>query len=104
MLIPLQEIFMKTILASLILAASLSGCVVVPYGYSAEVAYEPEVIVGDYYVGYYNPGYGYWTGTGWDVDFYVVGHRGYGHYYRGAPGYARGHYRGGNVGHAHGHR
>jgi len=85
---------MKNILAAIVLAAAMAGCIAYPVGYSTEVVYEPDVIVGPYYVGYYNPGYGYWTGTGWDLEFYGYGHGGYGHFYRGAPGYARGHYRG----------
>lgn len=95
------------ILSALILSALLTGCVVAGPGYyvatpTAEVVvYEPDVVVGQYYVGYYNPSFGYWTGTGWDVNFYVYGHGGYGHYYRGAPrgyyhNYVSGpHYRGG---------
>lgn len=87
---------MKTIIAAAIMALSLTGCVAyVPAEY-AEVSYEPDVVVGTYYVGYYNPGYGYWTGNGWDLNFYGYGHRGYGHYYRGAPHSARGFYHGNN--------
>jgi hypothetical protein len=83
---------MKNILAALAVMGILTGCVVAPVGYTADVSYEPSVVVGLYPLGYYNPGYGYWTGYGWDVDFYGYGHPGYGHFYRGAPGYARGHY------------
>ena len=86
---------MKKILTAIALTFALSGCVATVGYPDVEVAYEPDVIVGPYYVGYYNPGYGYWTGYGWDVNFYAYGHRGYGHYYRGAPGYARGYYHGG---------
>src|SRR5271170_1352564 len=86
------------------LMASVSGCVIAQpavceavdqYGQCVEYVYEPEVIVGDYYVGFYRPGFGYWTGYGWDVNFYLYGHPGYGHFYRGAPHGAYGHYRGG---------
>lgn len=89
---------MKNILAALAVIAALSGCVAYPvaYGPSVEVAYEPEVVVGLYPLGFYSPGFGYWNGYGWDLNFYAVGHGGYGHYYHGAPGYARGHYRGGH--------
>jgi hypothetical protein len=77
---------MKKILAALALAASLSGCVVSP----AYVAYD-----GPYYVGYYNPGYGYWTGYGWDVNFYLYGHPGYGHHYYAPRGWRGGYVHGG---------
>jgi len=93
---------MKKILASLILSTALGGCVVAPA--PVEVAYEPDVVVGLYPIGYYNPAYGYWTGYGWDVNFYLVGHPGYGHYYRGAPAYARGNFHGGYRGGFRGHR
>lgn len=91
---------MKNIIAAAIVALSLSACVVVPGTY-AEVSYEPDVVVGAYYVGYYNPGYGYWTGNSWDINFYGRGHGGYGHYYRGAPHSARGYYHGGHGGNGH---
>jgi len=96
---------MKKILSVILattLTAALSACVVAGPGYT--VSYEPDVVVGLYPVGFYNPAYGYWTGSGWDVNFYVYGHGGYGHYYRGAPGYARGHYRGYAHGGYRGHR
>lgn len=87
---------MKNLFAVLLAGLALTGCVAYPvatvYTPAVEV-YESDVLVGPYYVGYYNPAFGYWTGTGWDVNFYLVGHGGYGHYYRGAPAYARGHYR-----------
>lgn len=90
------------ILSALLLSVMLTGCVGYVYpegtvvaGPNVEVVYEPDVIVNGYYVGYYNPSYGYWTGSGWDVNFYIVGHPGYGHYYRGAPrGYYHNYYRG----------
>lgn len=65
---------MKKILAALALGLTLGGCVAYPVSYGVQV--EPE-----YYVGYYNPGYGYWTGYGWDSSFYVYGHPGYGRRY-----------------------
>jgi hypothetical protein len=77
---------------AIILAAAiaLSGCVAYPA--EVQVGFEPAVVVGLYSIGFYNPSFGYWNGYGWDMNFYVYGHPGYGHYYRGAPGYARGHY------------
>ena len=72
---------MKNILAALAVVGILAGCVVAPIGYPAEVAFEPAPVVGLYPVGYYYPGYGYWTGTNWDINFYAYGHRGYGHHY-----------------------
>lgn len=88
---------MKTVLFAVLAALSLTGCVAYPTdGYvTTEVVYEPDVVVNGYYVGYYEPRYGYWTGTDWDVNFYVYGHGGYGHYYRGAPrGYYHNYYHG----------
>lgn len=82
---------MKKIIAALLVSLSLtlSACVVYPVGgvYDDQgyLVYEPDVVTNGYAVGYYNPQYGYWTGYGWDIDFYTAGHRGYGHYYRGAP-------------------
>lgn len=82
------------ILSAILMCAILSGCVVYPIdgyvttstGYTTvAVEYEPDVYVGQYYVGYYQPGFGFWTGYGWDINFYYYGHAGYGHYYRGCP-------------------
>ena len=89
---------MKTLFAALITSLALSGCAVFPTGYDGGpvVVFEPEVYVGDYYVGYYRPDYGYWTGYGWDIRFYEYGHRGCGHYYRGAPPEAWYYYHDGN--------
>lgn len=80
---------MKQIIAAAIMALSLSACVsYVP----AQYADEPGVVVQtDYYVGYYNPGFGYWTGWGWDPYFYSYGHRGYGHRYYAPRGWHGGH-------------
>ncbi len=101
---------MKNMIAAAIAAFALTGCVITPYGAyvaapAVEVAYEPDVVVGGYYIGYYNPGFGYWTGVGWDFNFYAYGHPGYGHYYRGAPRGAYWHYRSGpHYRGGHGHR
>jgi len=65
---------MKKLFAIAALIGTLSGCVVSP-------AYEPAPVVGVYPIGYYDPAYGYWTGYGWDVNFYLFGHPGYGHHY-----------------------
>ena len=98
-------------LAVILLSIGLAGCVVEPVGYveppMGEVVYEPDVIVGGYNVGYYREGFGFWTGSGWDANFYAQGHPGWRHYYRGAPGHAWGayhggpHYRDGRVGSYH---
>jgi hypothetical protein len=85
---------MKKLIAACIAMVALSGCVVATPEY--QVAYESDVVVGGYYIGYYNPGFGYWTGWGWDPYFYYVGHPGYGHFYRGCPSrYYRGFHGGG---------
>ncbi len=103
------------ILSALVLSAlmaSISGCVVAQTaeceavdvnGNCVALVYEPDVIVGEYYVGFYRPGFGYWTGFGWDPYFYVYGHPGYSHYYRGAPRGAWGAYHGGPHFHGGGH-
>lgn len=96
------------ILSALVLCVLMTGCVVTPYGYVAaspemEVVYESDVVAGLYPLGYYNPEYGYWNGASWDVDFYLFGHPGYGHYYRGAPHSAMHGYRQIRGGHAVGH-
>jgi len=66
---------MLTLVASLL----ISGCVAYPVG-PGEVYYGQPPFV----VGYYNPAFGYWTGVGWDWNFYAYGHPGYGHrYYNG---------------------
>jgi hypothetical protein len=98
---------MKNILSAIVLVGALSGCVAtsLPVYVSPNpsvriggvMVYEPEVYVGPYYIGYFIPGNGYWTGNGWDLNFYFYGHPGYGHYYRGAPrsawdAYYRGHH------------
>jgi hypothetical protein len=87
-------------LAVLLLSMGLASCVVETVGYvepppMGAVVYEPDVIVGGYSVGYYREGFGFWTGSGWDLDFYAQGHPGWGHYYRGAPRHAWGAYHGG---------
>ena len=76
------------IFATILLTLSRVGCVVYPIN----AGYEPTTIIGLYPVGYYYPGYGYWTGYGWDINFYAYGHPGWGHYYRGAPRSAWGPY------------
>jgi hypothetical protein len=88
-------------IATFLMAIGLVGCVTTP-GYvvappppPGAVIFEPDVIVGGYNIGYYREGYGYWTGRGWDANFYVQGHPGWGHYYRGAPDHAWGAYHGG---------
>ncbi|MFI4918532.1 MAG: hypothetical protein ACHP65_03150 [Legionellales bacterium] len=87
------------VLAAILFSIGLTGCVIEPAGYVAipttGVVYEPNVIVGGYAIGYYRDGFGYWTGDGWDVNFYANGHAGWGHHYRGAPRGAWGAYRGG---------
>ncbi len=95
---------MKTLIALTVLTLT-AGCVATPAAYYAppvafyappvaiEMAYEPEVIVSLYPMGFYNPTFGYWTGGGWDANFYVYGHPGYGHYYSGAPRAAFEHYQ-----------
>lgn len=76
---------LKALLATAVLAAALSGCVAYPVG--------PEVEVAPVYaVGFYEPAYGYWTGYGWDVNYYAYGHRGYGHARYHGPRYVRGGY------------
>lgn len=86
-------------LAVILLTVGLAGCVVESVDYvatpTAEVVYEPDVIVGGYNVGYYREGFGFWTGSGWDANFYAQGHPGWRHYYRGAPGHAVHAYRNG---------
>jgi hypothetical protein len=64
----------------------LAGCVAyaTPYGTEVQVA-EPVVAVG-----FYDPLYGYWTGYGWDVNYYAYGHPGYGHPFYHGPRYVRG--------------
>ena len=89
---------MKTLVLSILAIIALTGCVIRPA--PVAVVYEPDVVVGQYYVGYYQPGFGYWTGYGWDLNFYAVGHPGWGHYYRGAPGWAYRGYRAGSHWHA----
>lgn len=102
---------MKKTLLTILACLTMTGCVVYPTsGYTvtttvststiaprpvAVVVYESDVYVGAYYVGYYRSGYGYWTGYGWDINFYVYGHSGYGRYYRGAPPWAYTQYRNG---------
>jgi hypothetical protein len=45
-------------------------------------------------IGFYDPVFGYWTGTGWDTQFYDYGHPGYGHeHYHGIKYVDRGHER-----------
>ncbi|CDZ76437.1 hypothetical protein BN59_00706 [Legionella massiliensis] len=83
------------VLAAILLSIGLAGCAGYVATPTAEIAYEPDVLVGDYAVGYYREGFGYWTGNGWDANFYAHGHPGWGHYYRGAPREAVGVYRGG---------
>ena len=71
---------MKKLIATILLAASLSGCVVsagIPVGRHAYL-YAP-VVVGTPPIGYYDPYRGYWTGYEWDIYYYRYGHRGYGH-------------------------
>lgn len=90
-------------LFAIALAILLSGCVVYPYSTqytvqhiqdvcnagecSSTVVYETAPVVGEYYVGYWRPGFGYWTGYGWDFEFYAYGHPGYGHHYRSPRGW-----------------
>lgn len=86
-------------LAVILLSIGLASCVVETVSYveppMGEVVYEPDVLVGDYTIGYYREGFGFWTGNGWDANFYAQGHPGWRHYYRGAPGHAWGAYHGG---------
>jgi len=84
-------------IAALVTTIAIAGCVATagPAGVGVGFA-APEVeidgpFVNGYAVGYYNPGYGYWTGSGWDVNFYAVGHPGYGHHYS-RSGHAHGGY------------
>jgi hypothetical protein len=73
-------------LAVAALMAVLSGCVAYPVEYSVGVE-SPTVVVG-----YYDPSFGYWTGYGWDRNYYGYGHGGYGRGYYHGPRYApRGH-------------
>ena len=56
--------------------------------------------------GYYDPVNGYWTGSGWDRDYYSEGHRGYGleryHGSRyGERGHGTGHGQSRGPGHGH---
>jgi len=56
-----------------------------PEEFNFDFGFEPDIIVGAYALGFYNPGYGYWDGVEFDQYYYSEGHKGYGHYYRGAP-------------------
>lgn len=62
---------MKKIVLSLLGSLALTGCVVTPYEYDGA---QPVIAVG-----YYDATYGYWTGYGWDLNYYEYGHSGYGH-------------------------
>ncbi len=79
------------ILSTIILAGGMtSGCVA--YAQPSEVGIELTAPV--IAVGYYDPAFGYWTGTEWDYHFYEVGHTGYGHPHYVGPRYVeRGHER-----------
>lgn len=98
---------MKKLLSMVVLCGLLTGCVVTPdYIVSTPavtVSFEPDVYVGGYYIGYFRPGFGYWTGYGWDINFYAYGHPGWGHYYRGAPHSAWNAYHNGGRYHAPAH-
>lgn len=83
------------VLAPILLSIGLAGCAGYVATPAAEVVYEPDVFIGGYKVGYYREGFGFWTGSGWDANFYAKGHPGWGHYYRGAPREAFGAYHGG---------
>jgi hypothetical protein len=88
---------MKNILAILAVTGILSGCYVTPYGGEVYWSARPLVVQPEIAVGFYDPAFGYWTGTGWDVNFYAYGHGGYGH-----PVYHGGRYAPhGVVGHPH---
>jgi len=90
------------ILGALALSIALSGCVAtVRANPGVAVEFEPDVIVGEWPIGYYDPAFGYWTGVGWDFDFYVYGHPGWGHCYRGCPGWAHDNWHHGGY-HGHG--
>jgi hypothetical protein len=80
----------KSFAGAALCGALMTGCVAT-VGPGPVVEYEPAVIVGAYPLGYYGPA-GYWTGYGWDRHYYDRGHPGWGHYYRGAPRYARDYY------------
>ena len=69
---------MKNFLIVVLLAALSAGCVV-----AAGPGYEPDVVVGAYPLGFYNPDFGYWDGGRWDRNYYDRGHGGWGHSYRG---------------------
>jgi len=76
----------KLIIAALAATIAIAGCYAsagprgVGVGFGTDVEIDGPIENG-YAIGYYDPGYGYWTGTGWDVNFYSRGHRGYGHHY-----------------------
>lgn len=82
-------------LSVILLSIFLASCVETVAVPTADVVYEPDVIVGGYNVGYYREGFGFWTGNRWDHNFYAYGHPGWRHYYRGAPGHVFGAYRNG---------
>jgi hypothetical protein len=75
-----MEVKMKYFTMTLLAAVLLAGCVVSP----AQVAVVGPCAAYAGPVGFYDEGCGYWAGPsiGWDVDFYAVGH----------PGYGRGHW------------
>jgi hypothetical protein len=83
----------SALLAGAALAVALSGCVAYPVE-SVDVAVAPVVAVG-----FYDPAFGYWTGYGWDVNFYAYGHPGYGHPVYHGPRYVSGRGRVGYRGH-----
>jgi hypothetical protein len=78
---------MKNILAIAAVSVILSGCVAYATPNGTGVAVEtPEIVVG-----YYDPLYGYWTGYGWDREYYLFGHPGYGHPHYYGPRYGHRH-------------
>jgi hypothetical protein len=95
---------MKNLIAAIIGSITLSGCVVYPAQYAEPYPSTVQTVeCADggvcttttvvYTVGYYRPGFGYWTGYGWDFEFYAYGHPGYGFHYNHIPEYGRPNYR-----------
>jgi hypothetical protein len=80
---------MKNLILILTAAMILSGCVA--YATPGGVAVEgPDVVA----IGFYDPAFGFWTGTGWDRYYYDRGHPGYGHpRYHGGRYVHTGHHR-----------
>lgn len=80
---------MRAFALAAVAAVALAGCVATVRPADVEVGVEPVVAVG-----YYDPAYGYWTGTSWDFAFYDYGHPGWGHRHYYGPRYIHGYRHG----------